>query len=110
MDDGGGKWAPLDTFGNQTSVQTSLENTMSATKTVGAYEAKTTLPALLDFVARGREVVITKHERPIARLIPVTATTPSDRDVFIRMRRLRGRISLPKGETARDLIEAGRRL
>ncbi len=43
---------------------------MSATKTVGAYEAKTTLPALLDFVARGREVVITKHERPVARLIP----------------------------------------
>lgn len=76
MDDGGGKWAPLDTFGNQTSVQTSLENTMSATKTVGAYEAKTTLPALLDFVARGREVVITKHERPIARLIPVMVTTP----------------------------------
>ncbi len=36
---------------------------MSASKTVGAYEAKTTLPALLEFVARGREVVITKHER-----------------------------------------------
>jgi prevent-host-death family protein len=83
---------------------------MSVTKTVGAYEAKTTLPALLDFVARGREVVITKHERPVARLIPATASTPSDKDVFVRIRRLRSRLVLPKGETTRDLIEAGRRL
>ncbi|MBP7141074.1 MAG: type II toxin-antitoxin system prevent-host-death family antitoxin [Opitutaceae bacterium] len=83
---------------------------MSATKTVGAYEAKTTLPALLDFVARGREVVITKHERPVARLIPIQAPTPAKREVFARIRRLRARLSLPQGETARDLIEAGRRI
>ena len=31
---------------------------MNVTKTVGAYEAKTTLPALLAFVARGRDVII----------------------------------------------------
>jgi prevent-host-death family protein len=83
---------------------------MSATKTIGAYEAKTTLPALLDFVARGREVVITKHERPVARLIPATAATPAAKDVFARIRKLRNRLPLPKGETARDLIEAGRRI
>jgi prevent-host-death family protein len=83
---------------------------MSPTKTVGAYEAKTTLPALLDLVARGREVVITKHERPVARLIPVTAITPAGKDVFVRIRKLRSRLSLPKGETARELIEAGRRI
>jgi prevent-host-death family protein len=83
---------------------------MSVTKTVGAYEAKTTLPALLEFVARGREVVITRHERPLARLIPVTAITSAKKDVFARIRKLRSRLSLPKGETARDLIEAGRRI
>ncbi len=83
---------------------------MSATKTVGAYEAKTKLPALLDFVARGREVVITKHKHPVARLIPDQAPTPANREVFARIRRLRARLSLPQGETARDLIEAGRRI
>jgi len=83
---------------------------MPATKTVGAYEAKTTLPALLELVARGREVIITKHERPVARLIPVGALTNSDREVFARIRRLRARISLPESETARELIAAGRRI
>ncbi len=83
---------------------------MSATKTVGAYEAKTKHPALLDFVARGRDVVITKHGRPVARLIPAQAPTPANREVFARIRRLRARLSLLQGETARDLIEAGRRI
>jgi prevent-host-death family protein len=45
--------------------------------TVGAFEAKTHLSALLDKVAAGEEVVITKHGRPIARLIGATAI---DRD------------------------------
>jgi len=37
--------------------------------TVGAFEAKTHLSTLLDRVAAGEEVVITKHGRPVARLI-----------------------------------------
>jgi prevent-host-death family protein len=37
--------------------------------TVGAFEAKTHLSALLDQVAAGEEVVITKHGRPVARLV-----------------------------------------
>ena len=37
--------------------------------TVGAFEAKTHLSALLDRVEAGEEVVITKHGRPVARLI-----------------------------------------
>ena len=36
---------------------------------VGAFEAKTHLSTLLDRVASGEEVVITKHGKPIARLI-----------------------------------------
>lgn len=83
---------------------------MSVPKTVGAYEAKTTLPALLAFVGRGREVVITKHERPIARLVPADAPTPRDRTVFARIRALHSRLALAKGETAKELIEAGRRI
>jgi prevent-host-death family protein len=37
--------------------------------TVGAFEAKTHLSALLDKVAAGEEVVITKHGKPVARLV-----------------------------------------
>ena len=40
--------------------------------TVGAFEAKNTLGSLLDRVERGEEVVITRHGRPVARLVPNT--------------------------------------
>jgi prevent-host-death family protein len=36
---------------------------------VGAFEAKTHLSMLLDRVAAGEEVVITKHGKPVARLL-----------------------------------------
>jgi prevent-host-death family protein len=39
---------------------------------VQASEAKTHLPQLLDEVERGETVVITRHGRPIARLVPET--------------------------------------
>lgn len=37
--------------------------------TVGAFEAKTKLSELLDRVERGEEVVITRHGKPVARLV-----------------------------------------
>ena len=37
--------------------------------TVGAFKAKTHLSSLLDRVAEGEEVVITKHGKPVARLV-----------------------------------------
>lgn len=39
-------------------------------RTVGAFEAKTQLSNLLDVVERGEEVLITRHGKPIARLVP----------------------------------------
>ena len=39
--------------------------------TVGAFEAKTHFARLLDRVARGEQVVISKHGKPMARLVPV---------------------------------------
>jgi prevent-host-death family protein len=39
-------------------------------KTVQASEAKTHLPRLLDAVERGETIVITRHGRAIARLVP----------------------------------------
>jgi prevent-host-death family protein len=40
--------------------------------TIGAFEAKNTLGSLLDRVERGEEVVITRHGRAVARLVPNT--------------------------------------
>lgn len=37
---------------------------------VGAFEARNTLGALLDRVEQGEEIVITRHGRPVARLAP----------------------------------------
>jgi prevent-host-death family protein len=37
---------------------------------VGAFEAKNRLGQLLDLVARGEEVVITRHGKEVARLVP----------------------------------------
>jgi prevent-host-death family protein len=36
----------------------------------GAFEAKNKLGALLDRVERGEEIVITRHGKPVARLVP----------------------------------------
>jgi prevent-host-death family protein len=38
--------------------------------TVTALEAKTRFGELLDRVSRGEEIVITRHEKAIARIIP----------------------------------------
>ena len=40
-------------------------------QSIGAYEAKTHLPRLLDRVAKGESLTITRHGRPVARLVPV---------------------------------------
>ena len=37
---------------------------------IGAFEAKTHLSALLDAVAQGETITITKRGRPVARLVP----------------------------------------
>lgn len=39
--------------------------------TIGAFEAKTHFSALLEKVENGGQVVITKHGRPVAQLIPM---------------------------------------
>jgi prevent-host-death family protein len=38
--------------------------------TISAFEAKTRFGDLLDRVSRGEEIVITRHEKRVARLIP----------------------------------------
>lgn len=54
---------------------------------VGTFEAKTHLSALLDSVAAGETVVITKRGRPMARLVP--ADTPDLQAVDAAIARLK---------------------
>ena len=42
-------------------------------KQVGIFEAKTHLSALLDEVEKGGEVTITRHGKPVAKLVQATA-------------------------------------
>jgi len=39
-------------------------------ESVGSFEATTHLPELLARVAKGEEFTITKHGKPVARLVP----------------------------------------
>ena len=38
--------------------------------TVTAFQAKTRFGEMLDRVGRGEEIVITRHEKPVARMVP----------------------------------------
>ena len=46
---------------------------------VGAFEAKTHLSALLEAVAAGEEIVITKRGTPVARLVPPAGASEARR-------------------------------
>lgn len=86
---------------------------------IGAYEAKTHLPKLLERVEKGERFVITRHGRPIAELTPI-----ADRDA-VRIRQAVGELRsvrkalarrgvrlkdvLRAGETLRELAHEGHR-
>jgi prevent-host-death family protein len=79
-------------------------------ESVGSFEAKTHLPQLLQRVAEGEEITITKHGKPVARLVPPSAVKPAPdvRAAVAAMKQFR------KGRTLgdlsiREMIEEGRR-
>jgi prevent-host-death family protein len=77
--------------------------------TIGTFEAKTHLTRLLDRVAAGEQITITRHGTPIARLVPVKpANSPHIRETIAKLKQF------SKGQTlgdlkVKDLINAGRR-
>ncbi len=78
-------------------------------RTIGAYEAKTHLPRLLDEVAKGERITITKHGHPVAVLVPPeTAGTRAVEAVMARFREFR-KGNLLDGLSIRALIDEGRR-
>ena len=78
-------------------------------KTVGAFDAKTHLNALLKRVSQGETIRITLRGVPIAKLVPANdgdKTNPAD--VVRDIRRVREGVTLGK-ITIRELIDEGRR-
>ena len=77
--------------------------------TVGAFEAKTHLSALLQRVAGGEEVLITRHGKAIARLVPAAAAERARIDVAIAgLKSARAGVTLG-GLDWKDLRDEGRR-
>jgi prevent-host-death family protein len=77
---------------------------------VGAFEAKTHLSALLDRVAKGERIAITRHGVPVALLVPATQAGPgmSHQEIVDGMRALRKRVK-PGKLSVREMIAQGRR-
>ena len=76
--------------------------------TVGAFEAKTTLSALLERVAGGEEVLITKHGRAVARIVPAVGVDPVRAKAAIAALRREAKGRRLKGLSVRQMREVGR--
>ena len=78
-------------------------------KTVGSYEAKTHLPRLLERVAKGERIAITKHGVPIAMLVPAQAGRKADPTTAAEeLRKFRKQHPM-RGLSLRAMIAEGRR-
>ena len=77
--------------------------------TVGAFEAKTRLSALLELVEKGEEVIITRRGKPVARLIreEPTAAKMTVREAIEGLKAIQAR-SKP-GPGWRELRDEGRK-
>jgi prevent-host-death family protein len=75
---------------------------------VGSFEAKTHLSELLDRVAKGEKILITRRGAPVAMLVPPAREQAVDlHDVLQQLKALRRGNTLG-GETIRELIDEGR--
>jgi prevent-host-death family protein len=84
--------------------------------TVTALEAKNRFGKLLDRVKRGEEIVITRHDKPVARMVPeggrklsaVRQAVAELRQIQEQIRgRVKGKLSLSDADV-RSAIEEGR--
>ena len=75
---------------------------------VGSYEAKTKLSELLDRVAKGERITITRHGNPVAELIPAGKPAKLDRRQAIEAMKEFGKGRKLDGLSIREMIEEGR--
>ena len=84
---------------------------------ITALDAKTRFGQLLDRVARGEEVVVTRHDKPVARIVPVGRPAQEEvRAAVAGLRELRRAIAVRckdepplTADEIRSMIEEGRR-
>jgi prevent-host-death family protein len=77
---------------------------------IGSFEAKTHLSSLLDRVAKGEKITITRHGVPAAMLVPMreAETRLAHSEIVEGMRALRRRVK-PGKMSVRKMVEEGRR-
>ena len=76
---------------------------------IGIYDAKSRLSDLIDKVRAGKEVVITRHGEPVAKLVPLVEVPAVDGIALVRdIRALRKRLDIRTPDSLRKLVEAGR--
>ena len=74
---------------------------------VGVYDAKTQLPRLLDEVEQGEVITITRHGKPIAKLVPIESPRMTVAEAIAGIRENRKGLRLD-GLKIKDLINEGR--
>ena len=80
-------------------------------KTVAVFEAKSRLSEILAAVERGEEYTVTKHGKPIARIVPsgrIDATAMADARKLIAQIKLTRKDSKLTDDELREAIEDGR--
>jgi prevent-host-death family protein len=77
--------------------------------TFGIYEARTRWSEVIDRVAKGEEITITRHGTPVAKLVPANGQGKlSVAGAIQELRRFRRKHKL-RGLTIKQMIEEGRR-
>lgn len=81
-----------------------------STQTIGLFEAKTHLSEVVARVEAGEEIVITRHNRPVARLVPIIS---GEHDPVARRHAIEALLEGVRGRTLeldwRALRDEGRR-
>ncbi len=78
-------------------------------QTVSAYEAKTHLSRLLDDVARGETITITRHGMPVAMLVPPDKRRKDVAELIEEWKRYQREQNITLGGLSiREMIEEGR--
>jgi prevent-host-death family protein len=77
--------------------------------TIGLTEAGSQLPSLVDRVAQGELITITKQGIPVARIVPVSDQNSTDLSQVIRDIKESRKGRRLDGLSIREIIEEGRR-
>ena len=77
--------------------------------TYSAFEAKTHFSELLGMAGKGKQIVITKHGEPVARLVPYEKDDRADIRAAIERMKNFAKEGKPLGMSLRALRDQGRR-